>query len=99
MEQNLSLSKEEGDCTEDLSPYQRLVGRLIYMTITRSDLVMPFTFSINLWTRLEFHMLKRHNEFYARSRIHLDNLFFSHLQVHCNRIFFVMRIGLDVEIL
>lgn len=39
MEHNLSLSKEEGDCIKDPSFYRRLVGQLIYLTITRPNLV------------------------------------------------------------
>ncbi|KAM1377387.1 hypothetical protein ACFX1Q_038885 [Malus domestica] len=39
MEQNLSLRKDEGQCITDPSSYRRLIGRLIYLTITRPDLV------------------------------------------------------------
>lgn len=39
MEQNLVLTQSDGDLLNDPSSYRRLVGRLIYMTITRPDLV------------------------------------------------------------
>lgn len=39
MEQNLSLSKHGGDYISDLFSYRRLVGELIYLTITRPDLI------------------------------------------------------------
>ncbi|KAL5549708.1 hypothetical protein UlMin_004939 [Ulmus minor] len=39
IEQNLSLSKDEGEFISDPASYRRLVGRLIYLTITRPDLV------------------------------------------------------------
>lgn len=39
MEQNLVLTQSDGDLLNDPSSYRHLVGRLIYMTITRPDLV------------------------------------------------------------
>lgn len=39
VEQNASLIQDDGRLLEDTSQYRRLVGRLIYLTITRPDLV------------------------------------------------------------
>jgi hypothetical protein len=44
IEQNLKLTNEEGTVLSDPSPYRRLVGRLIYLTITRPDIV----YSVNI---------------------------------------------------
>jgi hypothetical protein len=38
LEQNVKLSVDEGDLVEDTTMYKRIVGSLIYMTITRLDL-------------------------------------------------------------
>ncbi len=38
LEQNVKLSADEGDPMEDTTMYRRIVGSLIYMTITRPDL-------------------------------------------------------------
>ncbi|XP_017699921.2 uncharacterized mitochondrial protein AtMg00810-like [Phoenix dactylifera] len=38
MMQNLKLSQFEGESIEDPAVYRRLIGRLLYLTITRSDL-------------------------------------------------------------
>jgi hypothetical protein len=38
MEQNLKLLSRDGAILDDPSSYKRLVGRLIYLTITRPDL-------------------------------------------------------------
>jgi hypothetical protein len=38
LEQNVKLNADEGDLVEDTTMYKRIVGSLIYMTITRPDL-------------------------------------------------------------
>jgi hypothetical protein len=38
MEQNLKLSKGDGPLLDDPTSYRRLIGRMIYLTITRPDL-------------------------------------------------------------
>ena len=44
IEQNLKLTNEEGTLLLDPSPYRHLVGHLIYLTITRLDIV----YSVNI---------------------------------------------------
>ncbi|KAL5555467.1 hypothetical protein UlMin_037703 [Ulmus minor] len=39
MEQNLKLTTTDGELLNDATKYRRLIGRLIYLTVTRPDIV------------------------------------------------------------
>ena len=55
MEQNLKLS-DSGEILNDPSRYQRLVGRLIYLTITRPDI----TYTVHVLSRFMHEPHKPH---------------------------------------
>lgn len=68
LDQNLKLSKEQGELLADPTLYMRLIGRLLYLTITRPDLAYLSNCQVNLWTVLEFviymltHSVEVHQE-------------------------------------
>ncbi|XP_061372954.1 uncharacterized mitochondrial protein AtMg00810-like [Gastrolobium bilobum] len=51
MEPNIKLSQEEGDLLDDPVSYRRLIGRLLYLTITRPDL----SFAVNKLSQFLAH--------------------------------------------
>lgn len=42
------LSRDEVESLHDASQFRQLVGRLIYLTITKLDICLPYTVSVNL---------------------------------------------------
>ncbi|KAF5451884.1 hypothetical protein F2P56_026944 [Juglans regia] len=56
IEVNLKLTDDQGDLLHDPERYRRLVGQLIYLTITRSDI----TYSINILSQFIYAPRKPH---------------------------------------
>ena len=77
MEQNVKLS-DEGELLKDPSPYRRLVGCLIYLTVIRPDI----TYSVHILSRFMHAPRKPHMEAVMQILRYLKNnpgqgLFFS----------------------
>ena len=51
MDPNVKLNKYEGKALQDPSSYRRLMGRLLYLTITRPDI----TFAVNRLSQFMAH--------------------------------------------
>ncbi|XP_019191172.1 PREDICTED: uncharacterized protein LOC109185669 [Ipomoea nil] len=57
------LSKSEGEPLEDSSQYRRIVGKLLYLTITRPDIGLPHISYLNFWTNLPTYTSKLLTEY------------------------------------
>ena len=63
MEQHHTLQSDESDILSDGSAYRRLIGRLIYLTITRPDLSYP------VHVLAQFMAAPRHNHWIAALKV------------------------------
>jgi len=93
MEQNTKLS-DAGDLLKDPSQYRRLVGRLIYLTITRSDIM----YSVHVLSRFMHAPRKPHMEAALRVLRYLkgtpgQGLFLSSQNGMSLRVFLLFRLG------
>ena len=84
MEQNLRLSKFEGEELKDPSSYKRLIGKLLYLTITRPDI----TFDVHKLSQYMSTLRKPHLDAAYKILQYLKNeqgkglLFSSSTEIH-----------------
>jgi hypothetical protein len=69
IEQNLKLTNDQGEILNDASHYRRLVGRLIYLTITRPDIM----YSVNILSQFMHAPRKPHWDVALRVVRYLKN--------------------------
>nr|XP_023877097.1 uncharacterized protein LOC111989535 [Quercus suber] len=72
LEQNLKLSKYEGQELKDPSMYWRLIGRLLYLTITRPDITFAVHKLIQFMAKPRLPHLLATNKFCSTSKAILD---------------------------
>jgi hypothetical protein len=65
MDQNLRLNAQDGELIAESSSFGRLIGRLVYLTITRTDLT--YAVHANLWTSHDHNTpSKTHSNLYIK---------------------------------
>ncbi|KAJ4795629.1 Retroelement pol polyprotein-like [Rhynchospora pubera] len=69
LEQNHNMSAVKGDCMADPEKYRRLVGKLIYLTITRPEL----SYSVHIFAQFMHNPLRAHYEAALRVLRYLKN--------------------------
>lgn len=88
MEQNHQLGRTKRSFLAQLDSYKRLVGRLIYLTITRPDWPTLYRYILILWTNLAKSTEMWHFVSCVISRVHLDRDSFFRLFQSKLRVFY-----------
>ena len=78
----MSLTQPDGKLLDDVSAYRRLVGRLIYLTITRPDLTYVVHVLNRFTDNLVNHIWRKLTKFLGTLNKHLGKVFYCHQQVH-----------------
>ena len=87
LDQNCRLSKYSGELLQDVTKYRRLVGKLLFLALTRPDITISW---VSLWINPECLIFKMHWKYCNISNGTLGKgLFFGansqlHLKAHTN---------------